>query len=256
MSGFKHKKNFGQHFLHNDEIAKSIVDTFLNSLTTTAVLEIGPGEGVLTKFLINRPDIDLFISEIDRDIIPIIQNKFKIDDQHLIQGDFLDMDFNTHIHTSFSIIGNFPYNISTQIIFKIIEHRNQIPMMTGMFQKEVAERIASKHGSKVYGITSILTQVFYDVKYLFEVSETEFTPPPKVKSAVIQLTRKEPLITVEEEKFFFNLVKTGFNQRRKTLRNALKVLLSQPEKISESILNKRAEQLSVEEWVDLSRQLK
>lgn len=256
MAGFQHKKNFGQHFLNNETIALSIVEAFLQSLNTRNVLEIGPGEGVLTKYLVRRPDIELFISEIDRDIIPIIREKFQVDNKHLIEGDFLAMNFNEVFSEPFSIIGNFPYNISTQIVFKIIENKEKIPMMTGMFQKEVAERITAKHGSKVYGITSILTQIYYDAEYLFQVDEHEFTPPPKVKSAVIRLVRKnEPLIG-SEEKFFFNLVKTGFNQRRKTLRNALKSLLLQPEKIDESILNKRAEQLSVEEWVALSNKIK
>ncbi len=255
MATFQHKKKFGQHFLHNDIIADDIVNAFAAKLTTPQVLEIGPGEGVLTKYLLKQKDIELFISEIDRDIIPIIADKFSMDPTHLIQGDFLDMDFKKHFKDQFCIIGNFPYNISTQIVFKIIENREMIPMMTGMFQKEVAERIAAKHGSKIYGITSILTQVFYEVEYLFTVNENEFTPPPKVKSSVIRLVRRPGSIEDFNEKKFFQHVKAGFNQRRKTLRNALKSLLSQPERIDPSILDKRAEQLSVQDWVDLSKQI-
>lgn len=256
MSSFHHKKQFGQHFLNNDLIAEQIVNAFVAKCTTNQILEIGPGEGVLTKYLLKNNQFELFISEIDREIIPIIANKFNIDEAHLIHGDFLKMDFNAHFKDNFSIIGNFPYNISTEIIFRIIENRDRIPMMTGMFQKEVAERIAAKHGNKTYGITSILTQVFYEVEYLFTVEAHEFMPPPKVKSAVIRLTRKHDKLNDFDVKFFTQLVKAGFNQRRKTLRNAIKSLLSQPERIDENILNKRAEQLSVEEWVDLSRQVK
>lgn len=256
MATFHHKKKFGQHFLKNDIIAEQIVDTFALECRTRQVLEIGPGEGVLTKYLLKNKNIELFISEIDNEIIPIIANKFNIDLIHLIHGDFLKMDFDKHFPYDFSIIGNFPYNISTEIIFKIIENRNRIPLITGMFQKEVAERIAAKHGSKVYGITSILTQVFYDIEYLFTVNESEFTPAPKVKSAVIRLRRKTDVVNDLDEKFFFRFVKAGFNQRRKTLRNSLKSIVLQPERIDEIILNKRAEQLSVEEWVDLSFQVK
>jgi 16S rRNA (adenine1518-N6/adenine1519-N6)-dimethyltransferase len=255
MATFQHKKKFGQHFLNNEMLAADIVNAFISKCTTAQVLEIGPGEGVLTKYLL-QSDKEVFISEIDRDIIPIIASKFKVDDQHLIHGDFLAMDFSTHFRGEFSIIGNFPYNISTEIIFKIIENREKVPMMTGMFQKEVADRIAAKHGNKTYGITSILTQVFYEVRYLFTVDRMEFTPPPKVQSAVIQLIRKPESAMELDKKFFFRVVKAGFNQRRKTLRNSLKSIISQPERLDPSILDKRAEQLSVEEWIEFSKMLK
>jgi len=254
MASFQHKKKFGQHFLNNETIAFNIVESFLKNCNTQQILEIGPGEGVLTKHLINS-NKEVFISEIDNDIIPIIAEKFKVDNQHLIHGDFLVMDFTKHFKENFSIIGNFPYNISSQIIFKIIDNKEKIPMMTGMFQKEVADRIAAKHGSKTYGITSILTQVFYDVTYLFTVDRMEFTPPPQVQSAVIQLVRRENMLEGLNQKFFFQLVKAGFNQRRKTLRNALKSVLSQPEKLDSSILDKRAEQLSVQEWVQFAKKV-
>jgi 16S rRNA (adenine1518-N6/adenine1519-N6)-dimethyltransferase len=255
MATFEHKKKFGQHFLHNTTIAGDIVDAFFLKCTTPQILEIGPGEGILTQALQKRPNYELFISEIDNDLVPIITNRFGIDATHLIHGDFLQMDFQKHFTHEFSIIGNFPYNISTQIVFKIIENRHRVPMMTGMFQKEVAERIAARHGNKTYGITSILTQVFYEVEYLFTVDENEFIPPPQVKSAVIRLTRRTSEIEGLVEKKFFQHVKAGFNQRRKTLRNALKSILLQPEKIDPAILDKRAEQLSVQEWVDLSKQI-
>ena len=256
MATFHQKKKFGQHFLNNENIASQIVDAFNTELTTVQALEIGPGHGVLTKYLLKNTKLELFISEIDREIIPIISGKFNIDGQHLIEGDFLQMDFDKHFKDEFSIIGNFPYNISTEIIFKIIENRQRIPMMTGMFQKEVAERLVARHGNKTYGITSILTQVFFDVELLFIVGENEFTPPPKVKSAVIMLIRKSAIHKDFDQNFFFRIVKAGFNQRRKTLRNSLKSILLHPEKIDSTILNKRAEQLSVDEWVDLSRNVK
>lgn len=255
MATFQHKKKFGQHFLRNEIIAHDIVNAFISKCNTDQILEIGPGEGVLTKYLL-QANKEVFISEIDNDIIPIIESKFNIDHEHLIHGDFLEMDFTNHFAGEFSIIGNFPYNISTQIIFKIIENRQKVPMMTGMFQKEVADRIAAKHGNKIYGITSILTQVFYDVSYLFTVDRMEFTPPPQVQSAVIQLIRKSEPVPDLNEKFFFTIVKAGFNQRRKTLRNSLKSIISQPERLDPSILDKRAEQLSVEQWIEFSRQVK
>jgi 16S rRNA (adenine1518-N6/adenine1519-N6)-dimethyltransferase len=255
MAAFQHKKNFGQHFLNNETIAADIVDQFFSKCTTGQILEIGPGEGVLTKYLLKNTDHELFISEIDNDIVPLIASKFGIDKAHLIHGDFLVMDFEKHFDKEFSIIGNFPYNISTQIVFKILESREKIPMMTGMFQKEVAERIVAKHGSKIYGITSILTQIYYDVEYLFTVAENEFTPPPKVKSAVIRLIRRNVSIDGLDEKKFTQHVKAGFNQRRKTLRNALKSILSHPEKIDPAILDKRAEQLSVNDWIQLSKEI-
>jgi 16S rRNA (adenine1518-N6/adenine1519-N6)-dimethyltransferase len=256
MASFQHKKQFGQHFLRNEKIASDIVDAFFAECKTSQILEIGPGEGVLTKYLLKHPDHELFISEIDKDIIPIIANKFNINSAHLIQGDFLQMDFDQHFNSEFSIIGNFPYNISTEIVFKIIKNRDRIPMMTGMFQKEVADRIAAKHGNKTYGITSILTQVFYNVDALMIVEANEFTPPPKVKSAVIRFRRRHDTVLGLDEKFFFQIVKAGFNQRRKTLRNSLKSIVLKPERLDEAILNKRAEQLSVDEWVNFSIQVK
>lgn len=252
---FQHKKRFGQHFLNDESIAEKIVHSFLEKNTTPQVLEIGPGEGVLTKYLRAETGVDLFISEIDKDIIPVIKQKFNVDDAHMLEGDFLHMNLAAYFKDNFSIIGNFPYNISTQIIFKILEYKERIPMMTGMFQKEVAERIAAPHGSKIYGITSVLTQAYYDVEYLFTVSEHVFTPPPKVKSAVIRITRKPSSDIGCSEKTLTKIVKAGFNQRRKTLRNALKILNLQPDWVPAEILSKRAEQLSVEDFISLARRI-
>lgn len=252
---FQHKKKFGQHFLNDEAIAEKIVQSFFEKNHAHSILEVGPGEGVLTKYLIQHPEVELFISEIDRDIIPIIRNKFNVDEKHLIEGDFLEMNFDQYFNHEFSVIGNFPYNISTQIVFKIIESRDKIPMMTGMFQKEVAERIAAGHGSKTYGITSVLTQAWYDVEYLFTVPEHVFTPPPKVKSAVIRMQRKQENNKPVNASLLFQIVKAGFNQRRKTLRNALKMLNLQPGWVSDEILAKRAEQLSVQDFIDLTHRI-
>lgn len=252
---FQHKKKFGQHFLNDEAIAEKIVQSFFEKNHSHSILEVGPGEGVLTKYLIQHPEVELFISEIDREIIPIIRNKFNVDEKHLIEGDFLEMNFDQYFNHEFSVIGNFPYNISTQIVFKIIESRDKIPMMTGMFQKEVAERIAAGHGSKTYGITSVLTQAWYDVEYLFTVPEHVFTPPPKVKSAVIRMQRKQENNKPVNASLLFQIVKAGFNQRRKTLRNALKMLNLQPGWVSDEILAKRAEQLSVQDFIDLTHRI-
>lgn len=251
MERFQHKKRFGQHFLNDEEIAFRIVDALMQKNTCRQVLEIGPGEGVLTKYLIEK-EIELFISEIDRDIIPLIRKKFSVDEKHLIEGDFLQLNFAAHFPGEVALIGNFPYNISTQIVFKMLENKERIPLMVGMFQKEVAERIAATHGSKIYGITSVLTQAFYEVEYLFTVGEHVFTPPPKVKSAVIRLTRKSDTELACSPKLFTRVVKAGFNQRRKTLRNALKSLPLHPGWEDDKILSQRAEQLSVQDFIDLT----
>jgi 16S rRNA (adenine1518-N6/adenine1519-N6)-dimethyltransferase len=251
---FQHKKRFGQHFLDDETIASQITEALLQKNTCKQVLEIGPGIGVLTKYLVADKNIELFISEIDRDIIPLIQEKFSIDDTHMIAGDFLQLDFTAHFPGELSLIGNFPYNISTQIIFKMLDNKERIPLMVGMFQKEVAERIAAHHGSKIYGITSVLAQAFYDVEYLVTVPENVFTPPPKVKSAVIRLTRKTDTDLGCNAALFREVVKAGFNQRRKTLRNALKSL-HLPPGWEDVTFSKRAEQLSVQDFVELTRRI-
>ncbi len=244
----KAKKHLGQHFLKDESIAKRIVD----SLTWNAyenVLEIGPGMGVLTKFLIAE-NKSVSVVEIDTESVSYLHQNYP--DLPVFAEDFLRMDlvekFN---HQPIAIIGNFPYNISSQIVFKIIEDRHLVPEMVGMFQKEVAERICAKEGSKVYGILSVLTQAYFKAEYLFTVDENVFNPPPKVKSGVIRLTRIREKLEVDE-KFFFQVVKAAFNQRRKTLRNALKSLNIQQHEIEENLLNLRAEQLSVQAFVELT----
>ncbi len=194
------------------------------------------------------------MNEIDRTLFEPLKQQFQLDEKHFLQGDFLQMPLQERMGESFAVIGNFPYNISTQIIFKILENREHIPYCVGMFQKEVAERIAAPPGSKTYGITSVLTQAYYTVEYLFTVSEHVFDPPPKVKSGVIRLTRK-PEMDLPNEKLFFKVVKAAFNQRRKTLKNALKSLSLQPGWEQLPWLDQRAEQLSLQQFTELTRQI-
>lgn len=244
----KAKKHLGQHFLKDENIAKRIVDG-LTWETYQKVLEIGPGMGVLTKYLLadNR---DVSVVEIDTESVEYLQINYPT--LKIFSEDFLKMDLNNAFQGEpICILGNFPYNISSQIVFKIIDSRKQIPEMVGMFQKEVAERICAPKGSKIYGILSVLTQAYYETEYLFTVSENVFNPPPKVKSGVMRMKRKITHLEIDE-KLFFNLVKTAFNQRRKTLRNALKSLNISQHDIDENLLNLRAEQLSVEQFIELT----
>src|SRR5690554_3677539 len=245
------KKHLGQHFLNDKSIANRIVDS-LTWEDYNHVLEIGPGMGVLTKFLIEAKQ-NISVVEIDHESVEFLQKKYP--KLTVYSEDFLKMDLNRNFnHEPICILGNFPYNISTQIVFKIIENRNQIPELVGMFQKEVAERICSKGGSKVYGILSVLTQAYYKAEYLFIVSENVFNPPPKVNSGVLRLRRYRETLDVDE-KVFFQLVKTAFNQRRKTLRNALKSLNTIPKEFDDNLLNLRAEQLTVEQFIELTQKI-
>lgn len=248
---YQHKKQFGQHFLNNLAIQEAICEALYADNTCKKVLEVGPGEGALTQFLVNRSDFQLYISEIDRDVVELIGKKYPEIQHQILAGDFLTLDFSQYFNEEFSIIGNFPYNISTEIVFKIIDHKEQIPLAVGMFQKEVAERIASKHGSKVYGITSVLTQAYYDVEYLFEVGENEFIPPPKVKSAVIRMKRKENTSHIDFKKLK-TVVKHTFNNRRKMMRKGLESLNIQLPSGMEHFGTLRPEQLSVQEFILLS----
>lgn len=245
------KKYLGQHFLKDENTARKITET-LSWSGYDAVLEIGPGMGVLTKYLIDEGK-DISVVEIDSESVEYLKEnypKLKIYEQ-----DFLKMDIEkTFEGKSICILGNFPYNISSQIVFKIIEDRKIIPEMAGMFQKEVAERICAKEGSKIYGILSVLTQAYYKAEYLFTVSENVFNPPPKVKSGVIRLQRHTEKLETDEE-LFFQIVKTGFNQRRKTLRNALKSLIGTKTDFDDNLLNLRAEQLSVNQFIELTSKL-
>lgn len=245
----KAKKYLGQHFLNDLGIAERIAGT-LSPKEKIQVLEIGPGMGVLTQFLLRNPLIDLTAIEIDTESVNYLKKQFP--DLQLIEGDFLKIDLSTVFKDKeFCVIGNYPYNISSQIFFKVIENRDRIPVCSGMIQKEVAERIAAGHGSKTYGITSVLLQAYYDIEYLFTVNENVFTPPPKVKSAVIRMTRKEKNIVQCDEKLFFKVVKTAFNQRRKTMRNSLKSLLPE-QNLNYDIFNLRPEQLSVTDFIELT----
>ncbi len=248
------KKFLGQHFLKDLDVAQKIADSLVLD-SRMPVLEIGPGTGVLTQFLYNQPNIDLTCVELDWDSAAYLREHYP--DLKLWEADFLKLDLNDLFHgESFCIIGNYPYNISSQIFFKALEYKDQVPILTGMVQKEVAERVASKPGKKAYGILSVLLQAYYDIEYLFTVPPDVFIPPPKVQSAVIRFTRNEVKQLDCDEKLFKLVVKTAFNQRRKTMRNSLKSLVSKESKIWENdIFNLRPEQLSVAEFVNLTNLL-
>ncbi|WP_303849293.1 16S rRNA (adenine(1518)-N(6)/adenine(1519)-N(6))-dimethyltransferase RsmA [Apibacter mensalis] len=246
----KPKKHLGQHFLNDQNIASKIVDS-LSYKPYDLVLEVGPGMGVLTQFLLQK-QVKVYVAEIDKESVDYLKINYPQLENNIV-GDFLKLEFEELFSDNFAVIGNFPYNISSQIVFKILENKHAIPEMVGMFQKEVAERIAAQKGNKIYGILSVLTQAYYNVDYLFTVHENVFTPPPKVKSAVIRLKRYRDKIEGIDDKFFFKLVKAGFNQRRKTLKNALKVLNIPQHLESHEFLNLRAEQLSVENFINLAR---
>lgn len=246
----KPKKHLGQHFLNDQNIASKIVDS-LSYKPYDLVLEVGPGMGVLTQFLLQK-QVKVYVAEIDKESVDYLKINYPQLENNIV-GDFLKLEFEELFSDNFAVIGNFPYNISSQIVFKILENKHAIPEMVGMFQKEVAERIAAQKGNKIYGILSVLTQAYYNVDYLFTVHENVFTPPPKVKSAVIRLKRYRDKIEGIDDKFFFKLVKAGFNQRRKTLKNALKVLNIPQHLESHEFLNLRAEQLSVEDFIHLAR---
>lgn len=246
MSFVKPKKRLGQHFLMDQNIALKIVESLGTEVSD--VLEIGPGTGVLTQFLLNRPEINLHVVEIDRDSVAYLQENFK-NLKHIWSEDFLKADIAGKFSGNFSIIGNFPYNISSQIFFRLLEMRNRVPELVGMIQKEVAERISAPHGKKVYGILSVLLQSFYDIEYLFTVSESVFNPPPKVKSAVIRLKRNNRAELPCDEIVFIKVVKAAFNQRRKMLRNSLKGIC---ENLPAEYAEKRPEQISVQGFIDLT----
>jgi len=253
MAKVKAKKYLGQHFLEDKNVARRIVES-LPIQEKTSVLEIGPGMGVLTQFLINQPLIDLVAIEIDHESVIYLHKHFP--DLKVIEGDFLQLDLQKIFPGEFYIIGNFPYNISSQIFFKLLENKDIIPSLTGMVQKEVAKRLAALPGSKIYGILSVLLQAYYKVEYLFTVDENVFQPPPKVKSAVIQLTRNENLNIDCNEKLFKTVVKTAFNQRRKTLRNSLRPLVEKNHEIyKNSFFDKRPEQLDVAAFIQLTNQI-
>jgi 16S rRNA (adenine1518-N6/adenine1519-N6)-dimethyltransferase len=246
------KKSLGQHFLRDQNIARKIVDSLSVDSTGENVLEIGPGMGVLTQYMVANPSIKLKVIEIDRDSVAYLKKNYPQLTDHIIEGDFLELDLSSVFQNKFSVIGNFPYNISSQIFFSVLTYRNIVQQVVCMLQKEVADRISASHGNKTYGILSVLLQTFYKIDYLFKVSPGVFNPPPKVMSAVIRLTRNERQHLGCDEKLFFIVVKQGFNNRRKTLRNALKNLNLTADVSSLAIMDKRAEQLSVEDFIMLT----
>ncbi len=251
MRVVKPKKALGQHFLKDMLVAQRIAGT-VSGYMNLPILEVGPGMGVLTRFLLDGGH-NLSVVEIDKESVAYLEEHFPELNEKIIEGDFLKLDLAKLFTSEFCVIGNYPYNISTQIFFKILEYKDQIPCCSGMLQKEVAERLASRPGSKAYGILSVLLQAWYDVEYLFTVSETVFDPPPKVKSGVIRATRNGRTSLGCDEQLFKTVVKTTFNQRRKTLRNSIKPLLGKecPD-YHLPIFNKRPEQLSVEQFVELT----
>lgn len=245
------KKFLGQHFLKDQNIASKIVRSLLLN-RTAAVLEVGPGMGVLTKYLASRPVTQLKLVEIDRESVSYLKEHFPAFAGDVIEADFLRMDIAGLFNGPFALIGNFPYNISSQIFFKVLKNRAVVPEVVGMVQKEVADRIAARHGNKTYGILSVLLQAYYDVRLLFNVPPGVFIPPPKVTSAVIRLERNSRERLPCDEELFFKVVKQGFNNRRKTLRNALKNLTLPADILALDLLSKRAEQLPVEEFIHLT----
>ena len=248
----KPKKSLGQHFLKDLQIARRIAET-LDAYKGTPVLEIGPGMGVLTQFLLEAGH-DLKVVELDRESVDYLQQNFPALEGRILGEDFLKLDLHQLYEGPFCVIGNYPYNISSQIFFKVLDYKEQVPCCSGMLQKEVAERLASQPGKKAYGILSVLLQAWYDIEYLFTVHENVFDPPPKVKSAVIRMTRNSRTDLGCDEALFKSVVKTSFNQRRKTLRNSMKPLLGKDfPNYGLSIFDKRPEQLSVEEFVELTR---
>ena len=249
MQQVRAKKFLGQHFLKDLSVAQRIAET----IPAGRVLEIGPGMGVLTQYLLKNPNLQTTAIEIDRESVAYLKDWYP--ELHLIEGDFLKLDLNIiYPDGEFCVIGNYPYNISSQIFFKVLDHKDRIPICSGMIQKEVAERIASKPGKKAYGILSVLLQAYYDIEYLFTVDEHVFNPPPKVKSAVIRMIRNNRQGLGCDEALFKNVVKTAFNQRRKQMRNSLMQLVGKENPIlNEPIFTKRPEQLSVEEFIALTQ---
>jgi 16S rRNA (adenine1518-N6/adenine1519-N6)-dimethyltransferase len=247
------KKHLGQHFLTDKNTCKKIADQFIGHQQVKHVLEIGPGMGALTTFLLDREEYTVHVAEIDRDSVAYLEQHFPVLHGRIYPVDFLKVDLVKLMGSEpFAVVGNFPYNISSQILFKCLEYRNQIPEIMGMFQKEVAERIAEKPGSKQYGILSVLMQAFYDIHYCFTVDEHVFNPPPKVKSGVIRCTRNERESLPCDERLFIQVIKMSFNQRRKTIRNSIKQLLSGSTE-DHPFLSLRPEVLSVEQFIALTQ---
>ncbi len=251
MQPVRAKKHLGQHFLNDENIARDTVGALLEKDKTSFIIEVGPGTGVLTQFLIN--DVENFLAmDVDGESVDYLKLKYPEKKDKIILADFLEADLQKLAGQKFNVVGNFPYNISSQIMFKVLENKNSVDYVVGMFQKEVAMRLAEKPGSKVYGILSVLLQAYYDIEYLFTVHENVFTPPPKVKSAVIRLTRNNVQKLDCDEVLFKKIVKTTFNQRRKTIRNSVRTLFNNNE-LRHPLLDKRPEQLSVAQFVELTK---
>lgn len=253
----KAKKSFGQHFLNRPDIAQDIADgLLLTEGLEGRVLEVGPGRGMLTQFLINKK-FNLVAVEADKDMVDFLNQKYKPSNINIVFEDFMKVDLSKMFdNQQFSLIGNFPYNISSQIVFKMIDNRSLIPEMVGMFQLEMADRVVAKPGSKDYGVISVLAQAYYDGKKLFDVDRTCFSPPPNVQSAVIRLTRKDNQDLGCDEILFKNVVKTSFNQRRKMLRNTVRPFFEKaPSVLTDTFFNRRPETLSLEEFVNLTKQI-
>lgn len=246
------KKSLGQHFLRDENICRKIVSQ-LQEHPFSRLLEVGPGAGALTKYLVELEGIDFKAVELDEEKVDYLLKTYPRLEGRIIHKSFLDIE--KPFEGPFTIVGNFPYNISTQILFRILDWKEDVECMVGMFQKEVAQRVAAREGNKVYGILSVLVQAFFDVEYLFDVNEKCFTPPPKVRSGVIRLLPGKKIPPMKSEKDFFLLVKTAFNQRRKTLRNAVKGLF-EATFLQDELFNKRAEQLTVREFADLTFKMK
>jgi 16S rRNA (adenine1518-N6/adenine1519-N6)-dimethyltransferase len=251
----KAKKHFGQHFLNDASVAQRITAALQPRGRYRQVLEVGPGMGVLSQFLFQRAEFETKLIEIDTDSVRFLREKFPDHVRNIAEGDFLKMDLRRTFAEPFAIIGNFPYNISTQILFSVLGNRDLVPEVVGMFQKEVGERIASPPGNRDYGIPSVFMQAWFDVELLMTLDENDFSPPPKVKSCVLRFERKENFVLGCDEKKFFNVVKTAFNQRRKMLGNGLLPLLEKEKIKLLPYITQRAEQLSWQQFVDLTNRI-
>lgn len=245
------KKSLGQHFLKDENVLRKIAEAIGDLNPYEVVVEVGPGKGALTEYLLKSKPDNLFVVELDDRWAEFLDKAHPILRGKIIHEDFLTTDLNFLKHPT-HVVGNFPYNISSQIVFRVIDYKDEVEVMTGMFQKELAQRIAAPHGSKDYGVISVLTQAYYDCQYLFDVPPESFDPPPKVMSGVIQLKRKAKKALDCDEVLFRNVVKTAFNQRRKTMRNSLKGIVADKEIFNNEVFNLRPEQLSVQQFVELT----
>ncbi|GAA4133379.1 16S rRNA (adenine(1518)-N(6)/adenine(1519)-N(6))-dimethyltransferase RsmA [Sphingobacterium lactis] len=255
MGSVRAKKHLGQHFLNDKNAAQRIVEALTPSLGFKQVLEVGPGMGVLSDFLLQHEEYETFLIDVDDESIAYLDEKYPQVGKRLIHGDFLTLDFSAYFPDKMAVIGNFPYNISSQILFKILEERNKVVEMVGMFQKEVAERCVAKPGSKEYGILSVFLQAYYDVSYLFTVKAGAFNPPPKVLSGVMRMVRNDRESLDCDEKLFWRIVKAAFNQRRKTLRNALSGVIPKDQMSDNPLYELRAERLSVADFIQLTNEI-